>query len=279
MATFFGEVLSVYSRAVEEDDDDDLTQNEEDEQIRREIEEKRSVRVQWMSQTDTRSVSCSHLIIAVGLNATGFTSAYVLSCGGWSAVGWVSLWNERSHSSSRTDSAPVPGQPACVLYQQEHNPSVMMCVCTCYVAEDQLFQWAEKVLGCVQKRALTVTVLSDCVLAEYKASDYLSGNSTPFLRALKTATYTGAVACPLLEQPNIITGLSAAVLSHCQVHQIPAVVYQCYSDVTHPDSVTMETYKAALTGLSAAVKMNRCPTSEILQKFTRVSEVQSNLYT
>lgn len=41
MATFFGEVLSVYSRAVEEDDDDELDENEEDEQIRRELEEKR----------------------------------------------------------------------------------------------------------------------------------------------------------------------------------------------------------------------------------------------
>lgn len=40
MATFFGEVLSVYSRAVEEDDED-LNENEEDEQIRRELEEKR----------------------------------------------------------------------------------------------------------------------------------------------------------------------------------------------------------------------------------------------
>lgn len=40
MATFFGEVLSVYSRAVEEDEDD-LSENEEDEQIRRELEEKR----------------------------------------------------------------------------------------------------------------------------------------------------------------------------------------------------------------------------------------------
>lgn len=40
MATFFGEVLSVYSRTVEEDDDD-LSDNEEDEQIRRELEEKR----------------------------------------------------------------------------------------------------------------------------------------------------------------------------------------------------------------------------------------------
>lgn len=40
MATFFGEVLSVCSRAVEEDEDD-LSDNEEDEQIRRELEEKR----------------------------------------------------------------------------------------------------------------------------------------------------------------------------------------------------------------------------------------------
>lgn len=40
MATFFGEVLSVYSRAVE-DDGEDLDEIEEDEQIRRELEEKR----------------------------------------------------------------------------------------------------------------------------------------------------------------------------------------------------------------------------------------------
>lgn len=40
MATFFGEVLSVSSRAVDEDEDD-LSENEEDEQIRRELEEKR----------------------------------------------------------------------------------------------------------------------------------------------------------------------------------------------------------------------------------------------
>nr|XP_055063307.1 proteasome assembly chaperone 1 [Misgurnus anguillicaudatus] len=279
MATFFGEVLSVYSRAVEEDDDDDLTkENEEDEQIRQEIEEKRSVHVHWTSDNDTRSYS--DLIIAVGPNATGFISAYVLSSGCWSSVGWVSLWNERSQRSSRTDAAaPDPGEPACILYQQNQNPSVLICQCTYYVAEDQLFQWTEKVLGCVQKRGLSVTVLSECVLAEYKTSDYVSGNGSPFLCALKTGGYTGAIACPLLKQPNIISGLPAAVLSHCQVHQIPAVVYQCYSDVSHPDSLTMETYKSALVCVSSAVKLDPSPSSETLQKFTRVNEVQSNLYT
>lgn len=42
MATFFGEVLSVYSRAVEEDDrEDEDEENDEDAEIRRELDEKR----------------------------------------------------------------------------------------------------------------------------------------------------------------------------------------------------------------------------------------------
>lgn len=41
MATFFGEVLSVFSRAVEDEDGEELVEDEEDEQIRRELEEKR----------------------------------------------------------------------------------------------------------------------------------------------------------------------------------------------------------------------------------------------
>lgn len=45
MATFFGEVLSVYSRAVEEDDEELIEEeNEEDQEIRRELEEKRYVK-------------------------------------------------------------------------------------------------------------------------------------------------------------------------------------------------------------------------------------------
>ncbi|XP_056095002.1 proteasome assembly chaperone 1 [Rhinichthys klamathensis goyatoka] len=265
MATFFGEVLSVYSRAVEEDEYDDMTrENEEDEQIRREIEEKRRVDVHWLSHTDSGSLSCTDLIIAVGPNATGFVSAYVLSSGGWRPVARVSLWNERS----RTD-----GEPSCVLYQQKQ---VLICQCSCYVAEDQLFQWTEKVFGCVQARGLSVTLLSDCTVAEYKSSDYLSGSSTPFLRCLKTSTHTSAVACPPLEPPNISCGLAAAVLTHCEVQRIPAVLYQLYSDVPQPDSLSMEAYRETV---SAVLKLGQSPGAEVLQKITGVCAVQSNLYT
>lgn len=67
-----------------------------------------------------------------------------------------------------------------------------------------------QVFGCLQKRGLAVTVLSDASIAEYKASDYLHGSDVPFLRALKTSAYKDVVNCPFLEQPNIVTGLPAA---------------------------------------------------------------------
>ncbi|KAL4608739.1 Proteasome assembly chaperone 1-like [Arapaima gigas] len=285
MATFFGEVLSVYSRAVEEDEEDLSCENEEDERIRSDMEQKRSVQVEWCPQVQDsldaasdKTLQCSQFIIAVGHNATGFLSAYILSSRRWDSVGSVSLWNERSGSGSHRSDVAFQEQPSCVFYRQKDSSSVLICQCTCYIAEDQLFQWVEKVFGCVQKRGLSVTVLSDCPLSEFRCSKSLY-SSTPFLRALKSSAYKTQLLCPLLEQPNIVTGLPAAVLSYCQVQQIPAVLYQCFSDITVPDSVTMETYKPALSSLSTIIKLDPCPNADILKRLLKGSETQSNMYT
>ncbi|KAL6098469.1 psmg1 [Pungitius sinensis] len=278
MATFFGEVLSVYSRAVEEDDEE-LDENEEDEEIRRELEEKREVQLHWSPEVSEslksgNQLQCSDFILAVGHNAARFLSVYVLTSENWDAVGHASMWNERS----RGETGLTGGESACVFYRHKNNPSVLMCQVTCYAAEDQLFQWTEKVFGCLQRRQLSVTVLSDSSVAEYKTADYLCCSSAPFLRSLHTAAFHGQPVCRSLEQPNIITGLPAAVLNHCEVHHIATVVYQCYSDVTGPDSVTMETFKPALSKLGESIQLDPSPSTDVLRKFVRTTNIQSNLY-
>ncbi|XP_063058447.1 proteasome assembly chaperone 1 [Engraulis encrasicolus] len=285
MATFFGEVLSVYSRAVEEDDrDDEEEENEEDVEIRRELEEKRKVQMKWCSDegqaiegSSDKKRTCSHLIVAVGTNATGFVSAFILNSASWHRVGWLSVWNERSRGSGPSPNPPAPGEPGCVLYQQRDDDSVLICQCSSYVAEDQLFQWTEQLFMCLQKRGLAVTVLSDVPVAEYKTPDYVHGSDVPFLRALSSSAYKGPVTCPFLEQPNIVTGLAAAVLSHCQVHSIPAVLYQNYSDVISADSDTMEAYRHAVSS-AKGIKLDP-PSADVLQKFTKASDLHGNLYT
>ncbi|XP_026183314.1 proteasome assembly chaperone 1 [Mastacembelus armatus] len=279
MATFFGEVLSVYSRAVEEEDDEDLDENEEDEQIRRELAIKREVHLQWRPEVSEslrsgNKLQCSDFIVAVGHNAARFLSVYVLTSANWETVGHVSLWNERS----RAVIGQTSEESACVFYRHKDSPSVLICQVTGYIAEDQLFQWAEKVFDCLQQRELNVTVLADYSVADYKTADYVCSSSAPFLRSLHTATFSGQSVCQSLEQPNIVTGLPAAVLNHCQVHRIAAVVYQCYSDITGPDSVTMETYKPVLTKLSKSIQFESSPSTEILRKFVKTTDIQSNLY-
>ncbi|KAM6907016.1 proteasome assembly chaperone 1 [Xenentodon cancila] len=278
MATFFGEVLSVYSRAVEEDEDD-LQENEEDEQIRREVEEKREVKLHWCPEVSESLMSgnklqCSDFILAVGQKAAGFLSVYVLTSSNWDTVGRASMWNERS----RAGTGQTSEESACVFYRHKDNPSVLICQVTCYVAEDQLFQWTEKVFDCLQLRELNVTVLSDSPVTDYKTADYLSSGSAPFLRSLHTSAFSDQPVCQSLEQPNIVTGLPAAVLNHCQVHRIAAVVYQCYSDVIGLDSITMETYKPALSKLGRSIQLDLSPTTDARRKFVRNTEVQSNLY-
>lgn len=278
MATFFGEVLSVYSRAVE-DDEEDVEENEEDAQIHRELEKKREVNLHWSPEVSEslkfgNKLQCSDFILAVGHNAARFLSVYVLTSANWDAVGHASLWNERSQ--------PVTGrsseESACVFFRQKDNPSVLICQVTCYIAEDQLFQWTEKVFDCLQHRELNVTVLSDSSVAEYKTADYQCVSSAPFLRSLHTSAFSGQTVCQSLEQPNIVTGLSAAVLNHCEVHRIATVVYQCYSDVVSPDSVTIETYKPVLTRLSKSIQLDQSPSTDVLRKFVTTTNIQSNLY-
>ncbi|XP_034033367.1 proteasome assembly chaperone 1 [Thalassophryne amazonica] len=269
MATFFGEVLSVFSRAVQE----------EDEEIYRELEDEREVHLHWIPDVAESlrcgtKLPCSQFILAVGHNATGFLSMYVLTPARWTKVGHATVWNERS----RACAGPADLDCRCVFYRHKDKPLVWICQVSCFIAEDQLFQWTEKVLGCFQQRELNVMVLSDCSVIDYKTADHLDSNSAPFLRAVCTSTFGGRPLCWSLEQPNIVTGLPAAVLSHCQVHHIPSVLYQCYSDISSTDSVTMQTYKPTLSSLGDSIQVEASPCLDVLQPLLHGADVHSNLY-
>ncbi|XP_032888361.1 proteasome assembly chaperone 1 [Amblyraja radiata] len=280
MATFFGEVVSAFSRAVDEEEED-----EEDEEIRRELAGRRDVTFQWSSESRSSTdhsaslLPCSTFLIAVGENAAGFLKSFVQCCGSWEVVGAVTLGNERVQRQ-HTSEKQFPADSSCLLYRLTSDPTILSCHCTCHVAEDQLFHWAEKVFENIQKRNLGVIVLSSSSVTEYKSSRSIPSIPVPFLRALKTNTLQELPQCQLLEQPNVISGLPAAVLTHCQIQQIPAVLYHCYSDVAALDTLTVEAFKPVLASrsLKSFVKVT-IQSAEILQQLVDANKIQSNLYT
>ncbi|KAM8976385.1 proteasome assembly chaperone 1 isoform 2-T2 [Pelodytes ibericus] len=279
MATFFGEVVSAFSRAVEEDDEEDEEEEEEDREIRKELEKKREVVVSWSTETagaiersPEKRLPCSDFILAIGDNPTGFVSSYILSSGSWELAGSIRCRDIGSQNDSPTASS------SCTFYRSTMD-EVLLCLCNCYVAEDQLFQWCGKVFGCLQKTKLQVTVLSACPVSDYKTTESTHNLPVPFLKALKTKLYTERTLCSPMEQPNIADSLPAAVLTYCQVWEIPAVLYQCYTDITRLDSITVKAFSSLLPSLKTShLAADSADIKEILKKTLKDHEIQSNLY-
>ncbi|NXG56384.1 PSMG1 protein, partial [Hemiprocne comata] len=224
MATFFGEVVVAPSRAGVDDEESAEEAREEtpeDREIRRELEKKRyrarraprpEIEVLWTWKSTESSADeplvCSKFIIAIGHNAAAFLSSFILDSVCWEVVGVVKLWNEWCRTSNTTN--VLPTDSFCLFYRLISDPTVLLCQCSCYVAEDQQFQWLDKVFGCMQKEGLQVTILSTCPVADYKTQESTLTLPSPFLKALKTKEFKEQVCCPLLEQPNIVRDLPAA---------------------------------------------------------------------
>nr|XP_033799306.1 proteasome assembly chaperone 1 isoform X2 [Geotrypetes seraphini] len=285
MATFFGEVLPVFSRAVDDEEEEELEEEDEDLEIRKEIEKKREIHLHWRSdisaildRSPEKRLPCSLFILAVGENAAGFLSSFVLSSGSWEIAGGMNLWNERCRVSTPSSDL-YSSASSCVFYQLTTCPTVILCQCHCYVAEDQQFHWPEKVFSHIQQSGLTVVILSTCPVALYKTPESTDTIRSPFLRALKTKEFKDVTSCPLMEPPNIVDGFPAAVLSYCQVWQIPAVLYQCYTDLPNLDLVTVEAFKPLLSSQSLSnLAGDPSKSTEVMKKLMKTTEVQSNLY-
>uniref|UniRef100_F7AZW9 Proteasome assembly chaperone 1 n=1 Tax=Equus caballus TaxID=9796 RepID=F7AZW9_HORSE len=256
-ATFFGEVVKAPCRAgteEEEEDEEERRETPEDREVRRQLARKREVRL-FRRQTKTslevallEKYPCSKFIIAIGNNAVAFLSSFVMNSGVWEEVGCAKLWNEWCRTTDTTHLSPA--EAFCVFYHLKSNPSVFLCQCTCYVAEDQQYQWLEKVFGSCPRKNMQVTILTCRHVTDYKTSESTSSLHSPFLKALKTQNFKEPPCCSLLEQPNIAHDLPAAVLSYCQVWGIPAVLYLCYTDVMKLDLVTVEAFKPILSSRS-----------------------------
>ncbi|XP_075288041.1 proteasome assembly chaperone 1 isoform X2 [Opisthocomus hoazin] len=266
MATFFGEVVAAPSRAGVDDEEAAEEAGEEtpeDREIRRELERKREIDVVWSWKPGAAAagpaeepLACSEFVVAVGHNAAAFLSSFILDSVCWEVVGVVKLWNEWCRTSNTTN--VLPTDSFCLFYRLISDPSVF---------------------GCMRKEGLQVTVLSTCPVADYKTQESTLTLPCPFLKALKTKEFKEQVCCPLLEQPNIVRDLPAAVLSYCQVWQIPAVLYQCYTDVIKLDTVTIEAFKPLLSSkiLKSLVK-DVSESTKILKKLLTANETHSNIY-
>ncbi|XP_064628864.1 proteasome assembly chaperone 1-like [Lineus longissimus] len=272
MATFFGEVLPVFSRAVEDEDDDDAALLPHQEQY---------VCLRWSPETrrifeEKQTLQCSSIIIAVGKAATAFANTYLVE-NNTDVIG--TICSGMSNRESNTLCQRSLRDRTCNIHRLKNKSDVLLCLCNTIVTPEQAFSWTTQLFSSLDK-STHVTVISSSHASEYKSDIPSSDLPFPMLTALKTSTFSGKAVCRYLQQPNTVTGLPAQILTYCQSHSLPAVLYHTYTDVLYLDSITINSFKPLLRiSPFRDILLKNPRAAEKLAKLTEVdAAADNNLY-
>lgn len=236
--SFWGETLPVISRAVDE---------EEDEFGSNDI--KCNISIQWtpdakdeMSKAGDGCIGCNMLFIGVGQEASGFLNTYLLY-GQTTELLAILSTDEQDHLSESSREHTTTKDRYCFVRCLKSQPSVLFILCTLQVSQYQAPSWTDQLFSCLRlPDAAQVVVLMTDLTCNYHSEQSHNDLPAPFMRSLKTSCYNSEPHAPYLEQPNVISGLPAQIMTYLEIHQVPAVLYTCYKDVSFVDIKTMKLF-------------------------------------
>ncbi|KAH3729968.1 proteasome assembly chaperone 1-like isoform X2 [Dreissena polymorpha] len=273
MASYFGEILQSSSRAVDDDDDDFET------------EEIATTSVRWspmvkaeLLKIPEKKLPCQILIVAIGPAASGFVQSHLLT-DDFQVVG--ALFSGLSDSDVNTFDQMSPADKNCYIYRSRQIPDVFMCLCKTDVSAEQSYSWTEQLFSCISTASphFYMSILCSYMTSEYRSEVPVSDMNPPFLRALKTPRFAGTPLCPYLEQPNLVSGLPAQLLTYCQMKDVKAVLYVCYTDTLYLDTFTMEVFKPLVqsTPIKDVFQENK-KAGEVMKHIVDIYSLKNSLY-
>ncbi|KAJ3417223.1 Proteasome assembly chaperone 1 [Chytridiales sp. JEL 0842] len=121
-------------------------------------------------------------------------------------------------------------QNGCTLFQV--SPAVMVLGVPHVHKDDGVFNWTAAFFQTIKPKR--VVILDNLGLDHYYPLDRETDLMPPIYRQLKTSSSTQSLPAdaPFLEPPNMITGMTAALMTRCDVLRIPANAFINIGDVT-----------------------------------------------
>ncbi|XP_059475708.1 proteasome assembly chaperone 1-like isoform X2 [Neocloeon triangulifer] len=200
MATFFGEIVEPASRACFDFEED----NFEDEQLL----EKCELCISWKTEIPK---NIKLLLICQGPISKAFAEHYFIDEG--KCCGQV----EKSQRSVKKEAAK--------FYSLSND--TLVCVAT--GVDDTLSTLFVDLVASVVDLAARVIIICSRPASQFFGE---SKNEEGTLRCLAVAGKTDdyGIKCSTLEQPNFVSGVSAAVLSYCCLKKKSACLFVCFSE-------------------------------------------------
>ncbi|XP_069181568.1 proteasome assembly chaperone 1 [Procambarus clarkii] len=214
MATFFGEVRLVSSRAYDEEDEEDPT------------DVRYNVKVELNKAGEEKISDVEAVVISYGKLATDFCETLVLSekC---INIGTVDIKMEGQTDSEDTGHFhPRNLFPSQLFVTPE---SLLVCCASKDVTAVLASQFTQKLMGLV-KATCVVMVLSSHHYGALKGNYAPQGEDNCVVHSLHSPTFPKLPVYPRLPQPATLDSVPAAVLTESLVSRRPCVVYPVFTE-------------------------------------------------
>jgi len=168
-------------------------------------------------------------------------------------------------------------QHSAKIYTTDSSYSTCIIICSHEIPTERLYEWTQVLFDHISvNRVFVLDTIShfsiNCVLTREGTQVTI-----PSLRCLYTEPVKKSIGhssatiyqCPLLESPQVIDKLPAAVLTHCQLHYIEAVLYLSVEDDDLLRTSTIIAYEDVVSKiLGRPVQQHRSQEySKVLRKY------------
>lgn len=238
MATFFGEVLPIHSRAVDDNEDE----NAESPSVYFDLDER---------YKDVPSLPAYDLVcVATGVAPSIFVQCYLLP-NSHQVLGTIRLNTAKQDATDPSsawglDYSRRPDVLGKLLHFSGHGGGVLYCVCEKDIPLENCAPIARHFVELSKSPRITSVSFAALPASEYKCKDK---PEFPLLRQLRTcnSNRNGTEdAVPDLETPNTVSGMCAAMLTECEVGDMPGTLFVLYYDTPEVDSSVVRALEPAL---------------------------------
>ncbi|KAG8197479.1 hypothetical protein JTE90_007218 [Oedothorax gibbosus] len=263
MATFFGEIGALSSRAVDDEEaDSEPTYN---------------ISLDCKSKSESKT-DCKLLLLAVGDLAIAFSKSYLISDTSTHLFDVKYSAVKAEFDSIMYTGGALPSsrsQKAASAYQVSKD--VIVCEVPALVPEEINMDVCLMVLDHINcQEGVCITSKH---MANFKSSEPVE-SYTPFIKALATSKFSRSHAMDKLQAPNFISGFAAAFLAEFQVKNKAALCVINFVDTDFLDSSNVQMFER-LQEVDLNVKIDFATDAKAkLTKYIKARHcIESNLYT
>jgi len=218
----------------------------------------------------------SQLIVTSDYIGTAFVDSYLMNQGTTVKIGVVTGPFDSSPTGNTICQASL-WDKTCFLYSLDGGSDTVICQMKHSMDQKFLFNWVDKVFDVIQPSS--VVLLSAIPKSKFQLEE-VRNSGLDALYQLQSDSCERTTIFPTLPRPNLVGDLPAAVLTHCQIKSIPAILYILATESIHFDVTAVKSFAPILNEdiLNGISKNPDARVKEALKKLCKLDVPDRGFY-